>query len=94
LSLSHPDHDTQEQEAEVEKSGVQFGMTLGATGENEDSEEHGFGTRSVGVGWRVSTILFALHPSFCFLMSVESADEAYLTLRSSTRQTKCARSAL
>lgn len=43
----------EEQEAEVEKSGVQFGMTLGATGEDEDTEEHGFGTRSVGAGRRV-----------------------------------------
>ena len=44
-----------EEEAEVDKSGVQFGMTLGATGEDEDTEMHGFGTRSVGAGRRVST---------------------------------------
>ncbi|KAH9063618.1 SPOC like C-terminal domain-containing protein [Lactarius vividus] len=43
----------EEQEAEVDKSGVQFGMTLGATVEDEDTEEHGFGTRSVGAGRRV-----------------------------------------
>ncbi|KAH8986239.1 SPOC like C-terminal domain-containing protein [Lactarius hatsudake] len=43
----------EEQEAEVDKGGVQFGMTLGATVEDEDTEEHGFGTRSVGAGRRV-----------------------------------------
>lgn len=43
----------EEQEAEVDKSGVQFGMTLGATGEDEDTEERGFGSRSVGAGRRV-----------------------------------------
>ncbi|KAH9169590.1 SPOC like C-terminal domain-containing protein [Lactarius sanguifluus] len=43
----------EEQEAEVDKGGVQFGMTLGATVEDEDTEEHGFGTRSVGTGRRV-----------------------------------------
>ena len=40
-------------------------MTLGATGEDEDTEEHGFGTRSVGAGRRVSTI-----PPLYFLPSV------------------------
>jgi hypothetical protein len=59
-------------------------MTLGATGEDEDTEEHGFGTRSVGAGRRVSTILPPILPSFRF----------FLTLRSSTRETKCALSAL
>ena len=63
LRLSPPDHDAQEQEAEVERSGVQFGMTLGATGDDEDTEEHGFGTRSVGTGRRVSIILLTIHPA-------------------------------
>ena len=63
LRLSHPDHDIQEQEAEVERSGVQFGMTLGATGDDEGTEENGFGTRAVGTGRRVSIILLTIHPS-------------------------------
>jgi hypothetical protein len=35
---------------------VLFGMTMGATAEDEDTQEHGFGTRSVRAGRRVCTI--------------------------------------
>ncbi|KAH8983507.1 hypothetical protein EDB92DRAFT_1803790, partial [Lactarius akahatsu] len=69
----------EEQEAEIDKGGVQFGMTLGATVEDEDTEEHRFGTRSMGAGRRVSTIV-PLY--FHFLMSPDEFPS--LTLRSST----------
>jgi ATP-dependent DNA helicase 2 subunit 1 len=52
----------QEREAEVDKNSVLFGMTLGATAEDEDTQEHGFGTRSVNPGRRVSVI----HPCVSF----------------------------
>jgi hypothetical protein len=52
----------QEREAEVDKNSVLFGMTLGATAEDEDTQEHGFGTRSVGPGSRVC----AIHPCLSF----------------------------
>jgi hypothetical protein len=35
----------QEREAEVEKDSVLFGITLGTTALDEDTQEHGFGTR-------------------------------------------------
>ncbi|KAI0294877.1 SPOC like C-terminal domain-containing protein [Multifurca ochricompacta] len=46
-------HVDEEREAEVEKSEVLYGMTMGATAEDEDTQEHGFGTRSVRAGRRV-----------------------------------------
>jgi hypothetical protein len=46
-----------EREAEVDKSDVLFGMTLGATAEDEDIQEYGFGTRSVRAGRRVRTTI-------------------------------------
>jgi len=46
-------HVDEEREAEVNKSSVLFGMTLGETAEDEDVQEHGFGTRSVRAGRRV-----------------------------------------
>jgi len=63
-----------EREAEVNKSGVLFGMTLGATAEDED----GFGTRSVRAGRRVCTIR-----SLRFL---SPPDVGRISHRSSTRQ--------
>ena len=57
----YPIYLLKEREAEVNKSDVQFGMTLGATAEDEDIQEHGFGTRSVRAGRRVrTTIPFSL----------------------------------
>ena len=53
---SYPNYFIKEREAEVNKSDVLFGMTLGATAEDEDIQEHGFGTRSVRAGRRVCTI--------------------------------------
>ncbi|KAH9966959.1 hypothetical protein BGW80DRAFT_1341925 [Lactifluus volemus] len=50
---SHTTYVDEEREAEVEKNSVLFGMTLGATALDEDTQEHGFGTRSVGPGSRV-----------------------------------------
>ncbi|KAF8468534.1 SPOC like C-terminal domain-containing protein [Russula ochroleuca] len=50
---SRTTHVDEEREAEVNKSDVLFGMTLGATAEDEDIQEHGFGTRSVRAGRRV-----------------------------------------
>jgi len=41
-----------EREAEADKREILFGMTLGATGEEEDSMKHGFGARSVAPGSR------------------------------------------
>ncbi|KAI0064929.1 Ku DNA-binding complex, Ku70 subunit [Artomyces pyxidatus] len=40
-------------EAEVDKTNILFGMTLGATANDEDTEQHGFGARSVRSGNRV-----------------------------------------
>jgi len=55
----YPNSLVKEREAEVNKGDVLFGMTLGATAEDEDIQEHGFGTRSVRAGRRVrSTIPF------------------------------------
>ncbi|KAH9964727.1 ku70-like protein [Lactifluus volemus] len=50
---SHTTYVDEEREAEVDKNSVLFGMTLGATAEDEDTQEHGFGTRSVNPGRRV-----------------------------------------
>jgi|HubBroStandDraft_3_1064219.scaffolds.fasta_scaffold1643303_1 hypothetical protein len=52
----HADHSVKGREAEANKSRVLFGMTLGATAEEDDIQEHGFGTRSVRAGRRVNTI--------------------------------------
>lgn len=49
----YPSYFVKEREAEVNKSDVLFGMTLGATAEDEDIQEQGFGTRSVQAGRRV-----------------------------------------
>lgn len=55
----YPNYLVKEREAEVNKSDVLFGMTLGATAEDEDIQEHGFGTRSVRANRRVrATIPF------------------------------------
>ena len=54
--VSYPIYFVKEREAEVNKSDVLFGMTLGATAEDEDIQEHGFGTRSVRAGRRVCMI--------------------------------------
>ncbi|SRR6266852_9363809 len=53
----YPKFLVKEREAEVNKSDVLFGMTLGATAEDEDIQEHGFGTRSVRAGRRVRTTI-------------------------------------
>ncbi|KAI0288957.1 SPOC like C-terminal domain-containing protein [Russula brevipes] len=50
---SRTTHVDEEREAEVNKNDVLFGMTMGATAEDEDIQEHGFGTRSVRAGRRV-----------------------------------------
>lgn len=63
-----------EREAEVNKSGVLFGMTLGETAEVEDD----FGTRSVRAGRRVRTIR-----PLCFPLS---SDVGPHLQRSSTQQ--------
>jgi hypothetical protein len=60
----YPNYFVKEREAEVNKGDVLFGMTLGATAEDEDIQEHGFGTRSVRAGRRVCTIRLP-----CFLPS-------------------------
>lgn len=73
-NFSYPDYFIKEREAEVNKSGVLFGMTLGATAEDED----GFGTRSVRAGRRVCTIR-----SLRFL---KSPDVGRIPYRSSTQQ--------
>ena len=49
----YPNYVVKEREAEVNKSDVLFGMSLGATAEVEDIQEHGLGTRSVRAGGRV-----------------------------------------
>ncbi len=77
----YPDYFVKEREAEVSKSGVLFGMTLGATAEDEDS----FGTRPVRAGRRVCTI----RP----LRFLPSTDVGPLSYRSSTQQKKFALSA-
>jgi hypothetical protein len=77
----YPNYLVKEREAEVNKSDVLFGMTLGATAEDEDIQEHGFGTRSVRAGRRVRTTT-----PFPFRLS----DVRPLSHRSSTQQKKCA----
>jgi ATP-dependent DNA helicase 2 subunit 1 len=57
---SYPNYFVKEREAEVNKSDVLFGMTLGATAEDENTQEHGFGTRSVRAGRRVCMIRLLL----------------------------------
>ncbi len=54
---TNPSYLVKEREAEVNKSDVVFGMTLGATAEDEDMQEHRFGTRSVRAGRRVRTTI-------------------------------------
>lgn len=58
ICIFHEDtYPVKEREAEVNKSDVLFGMTLGVTAEDEDIQEYGFGTRSVRAGRRVRTTI-------------------------------------
>jgi hypothetical protein len=78
---SHPNYFVKEREAEVNKSDVLFGMTLGATADDEDTQEHGFGIRSVRAGRRVCTIRL---PRILLYFDVRP-----LLRRSSTQQKNC-----
>jgi hypothetical protein len=77
----YPNYLVKEREAEVNKNDVLFGMTLGATTEDEDIQEHGFGARSVRAGRRVRITA----PFFFRISDVRPPPH-----RSSTRQKKCA----
>jgi hypothetical protein len=63
-----PNYLVKEREAEVNKSDVLFGMTLGATAEDEDSQEHGFGTRSVRANRRVRTAILSTFDFLTFVL--------------------------